>query len=68
MDELHRFQPNVLLGQIEAVDLKARQMRIAFPDGFEVLGVHVQPDDSCSNLGVDVIESISASDSQHCDG
>jgi hypothetical protein len=42
-------------------------MRIALPDSFEVQRVQIQPNDARSDAAVNVIESVSASDSQDRD-
>jgi hypothetical protein len=67
VNELNGFQFDILLRQIDAVELEARRMRITVPDHFEIERVEVQPNDAGSDAAVNVVESVSASDSQDGD-
>lgn len=67
VDELHGSQFNILLRQIDTVEINTMEMRISLPEDFEMPGVYVQPNYPCRHPAVNVVESVSASDSQDRD-
>src|SRR5690242_11362962 len=67
MNKLNRFQVHGLFRQIGTEEIKAGQTRIALAHSFKINRVQIDSNHPASVAPVDVVESVTARNSQDCD-
>jgi len=65
MHQLQRFHIDGFCSQVHEIKPQNVFARIPPPDFIQIEWVPIQPDDSLSDVGVDVIESVATGDSEH---
>jgi hypothetical protein len=67
VDESHRCDAKLVLGQIDTMEFQVRMCNESVPDLVEVSRIDIEADDSLDGRGVGVFETVATSDAQNGD-